>query len=234
MKYVLLGVSALLLCVVAIYAFDLDKVFHPSMTPQEALERLIAGNNRYVEDKTLNDRHSSSTRAGLVSQQMPFAVILGCSDSRVPPELLFDQGVGDIFVVRVAGNVSGDTESASIGYAVNHLKAKLILVLGHENCGAIKAVLNNQTEGIEPIAKLIKPAIEDVCQMCSDRVENAVKMNVRAVVKQLQKDPHFAPLIRENKLDIVGGYYNLKSGYVEFLDKERKPLANDPQRQKNR
>lgn len=219
MKRILLGLIALFLCGIIIYFFEFDRIFSPSMTPQEAFEKLIEGNKRYIENKTINSKHPVDMRAGLVGKQRPFAVILGCSDSRVPPELLFDQNIGDVFVVRVAGNVAGSIEQESISYAIHQLKSKLIIVLGHENCGAVTAVLKGQTEGIEAIADLIRPVIKE-CKGDCNEVEAAVKKNVKAVVRQLRNDPRFYELISSNKLDVIGGYYYLKSGKVDFLERE--------------
>lgn len=180
---------------------------------KEALQRLIDGNKRYVDHQFEHPNRSAETRALAVAGQNPFAIILGCSDSRASPEIIFDQGIGDLFVVRVAGNVAGEIETDSIDYSALYLGSQLIVVLGHENCGAITAVLNKNTKDIDTIAKLIEPAIRG-----TDTIASAVKANVRSVVKQLKGSRIIANLMKEGKLDVVGGYYNFKSGQVEFLN----------------
>jgi carbonic anhydrase len=186
-------------------------------SPDEALERLVSGNKRYADDKTVcPDRHQER-RMALISKQKPFAVIVGCSDSRVSPEILFDQGVGDLFVVRVAGNVVGPLEMDSIDYSVAVLKSSVVLVLGHQSCGAVTAVVNGQTADIQEVAKLIEPAVASVRGKPGDPVENAIKANVKRTVEQLKTSKIFAPLIQEQKLKIVGGYYHLENGIVELI-----------------
>jgi carbonic anhydrase len=173
------------------------------------LKRLMAGNERYVNDKLEYPDHSSDRRKALVSKQEPFAVVLSCSDSRVPPEILFDQNVGDLFVVRLAGNVAGKLAIESMAYATNHLHASLILVMGHQNCGAVDAVLEDQTAGISDIAALIEPAVKSLKK---DELEKAVKANVRHVVKTLKNSPELG-----KNVAVFGGYYHLKTGKVEVL-----------------
>lgn len=188
------------------------------VTPDEALERLMAGNKRFTTDQLEHPNRTSERREALVHQQNPFAIIVGCSDSRVAPEILFDQGVGDLFVVRIAGNVIGILGLDSIDFAALYLGASLVLVLGHENCSAVKAVLDKQASSIEAIATLIEPAVIFAEQQkTGDRLTNAVKANVKLVVEQLKRTPLLASLIEQKKFNIVGGYYNLQSGQVEIL-----------------
>jgi len=181
------------------------------------LERLIEGNKRFVENKSLHPNRSLERRQQTASKQEPFAIIVSCSDSRVPSEILFDQGIGDLFIVRVAGNVIGPLEVASIEYSVLYLHSQLIFVLGHENCGAVQAVLAGTTKNIEPIASLIEPAVKTTAQMPGNHLENAVKKNVQRVVEYLQDKPLLKELIAEKKLLIKGGYYNFHTGKVELL-----------------
>lgn len=185
-------------------------------SPKVALERLLAGNKRYSQDMLLHPNRNQIRREALTSQQSPFAIILGCSDSRVSPEIVFDQGLGDLFVVRVAGNVVGPIELDSIEYSVEYLNSSLIFVLGHENCGAVTAVLSGTTRDIEAIAIQIEPAIEKSKGMPGNRLENAVKTNVSVVVNQIKKSETIAKFIAEKKLDVVGGYYKLASGEIEL------------------
>lgn len=187
-----------------------------AITPQEAVDRLLAGNKRYMDDKLEHPDRSPDRREVLVSKQKPFVVIVGCSDSRIPPEIVFDQGIGDIFVVRVAGNVVGPLELESVNYAVQVLGSALILVLGHENCGAVDAVFTNQTKDIETIAKLIEPAVQKVKDTPQNNLEGVVKANVSNTANYLKSTPIIKQLMADKKVDILGGYYNLKTGKVEI------------------
>jgi carbonic anhydrase len=194
----------------------------PLLSPPEALIKLQRGNQRFASDNPSNPRRLTSHDDLLSGKQEPFAVILSCSDSRAPVEILFDQGIGDLFVVRVAGNVVGPLQMESIKFGTLYLHASLIVVLGHENCGAVQAVLRRQTKGIEGIAALIEPAVkqaEEDTLDSKDLLENAVKDNVLNVVAHLEKHEVLSKLVSEKKLMIVGGYYNLKSGIVTFLEK---------------
>lgn len=189
-----------------------------SLNPKIALQRLLEGNQRFVDDKLEHCDYTQKARMATQAQQRPFAIILGCSDSRVPPELLFDQGIGELFVVRVAGNVLGLTELDSIEYSVLYNKSVLIVVLGHENCGAVTAVMANKTEDIESVASLIKPNIRDVARGEPNSLENAVKANVRANVTSLKQSEQLAKYIQSGNLDIVGAYYSFSTGKVEILN----------------
>jgi carbonic anhydrase len=193
-----------------------------SLTPQESLERLVEGNKRYAEDHLLHGDQSAARRESVSVKQEPFAVILGCSDSRVPPELIFDQGLGDLFVVRVAGNVVGPLELDSLEYSVKHLHSSVILVLGHENCGAVTAVLEGNTDEIEDIALLIEPSVRACKKEKSNgehsTVNQCVRANVRNVVLLLQNSPMLSRYHKDKKVDIVGAYYDLDTGKVEILD----------------
>ncbi len=189
-----------------------------AIPPKEALDRLQKGNQRYMNDRLEHPNRSLERRESLQAAQEPFATILGCSDSRVSPEIVFDQGIGDLFVVRIAGNVVGDIELDSIEYSAFYLHASLVLVMGHENCGAVNAVLHHQTSNIEAVAEKIEQSIKGISLTMPNAVEKAVKANVRNVVQQLKATPVLGRLIEEGKLKIVGGYYNLKSGEVELLE----------------
>lgn len=193
-----------------------------SLTPEESLTKLMEGNKRYAEDQLQHGDQSAVRREAVSAGQEPFAVILGCSDSRVPPELIFDQGLGDLFVVRVAGNVVGPLELDSLEYATKHLHSSLIVVLGHENCGAVKAVLEGQTDEIEDIALLIGPAVRS-CEKESGKngappVNLCVRANVRSVVTQLKKSPMLSRYLKDKKVDIIGAFYDLDTGKVEILE----------------
>lgn len=186
---------------------------------ESGIERLMRGNKRYLLDKLKNPNRSPERRLLLASSQEPFAVIVGCSDSRVSPEVLFDQGMGDLFVVRVAGNVIGPLGLESILYSVFALHSSLILVLGHENCGAVKAVLQGKTSGIERVAKLIEPALQEAKRGTADSLLVAtIKDNAIRMRELLLKNPKLQKLVSEKRLEIYAGYFHLESGEVELLD----------------
>ena len=169
-----------------------------------------------MQDKLIHPDRSYDRRESLVKNQQPFAIILGCSDSRVAPEILFDQGIGDLFVVRVAGNVVDPIILDSMEYAAKYLGACLIIVLGHENCGAVKAVMAGETEDIEAIAGQIRPAIKD-CKKDQGILQTCVKANVHHVVDAVKQYATIKKLLRQNKVKVVGGYYSLTTGKVEII-----------------
>ncbi len=189
--------------------------------PGEALQRLIEGNQRFVAGTPLRPNQDEARRAEIVEKQHPFAVILGCADSRVPPDVLFDQGLGDLFVIRVAGNTLDEIITGSVEYAAGVLNTPLILVLGHSKCGAVEAALKNKTlpGHIEWLANVIRGSlVGSTCEL-KDQLSCAIKWNVTWVVKQLrQSAPVLAPLVQSGKLKVVGGYYDLQSGKVEILE----------------
>lgn len=199
----------------------------PAMNPDEALKELLTGNERFVKGQTKNPRRSPEEFTALAAAQFPEAVVVSCADSRVAPELLFDVGVGDIFVVRVAGNViggAGVTVKGSIEYAVAELNVPLILVLGHSGCGAVKSAMkhidakDSLPGAINGLVELVKPAVHKSKGMPGDALENAIAMNVQLGVDKLNRlDPIVAPRVKEGKLKVVGGVYDLKSGAVRML-----------------
>jgi len=187
------------------------------LTPEDALKRLLEGNKHFAADQLTCPERNSERRAAIVSKQDPFAIILGCADSRVPPELVFDQGVGDLFIVRVAGNVVGPLEQNSIDYSVATHNPKVILVLGHENCGAVEAVLKGKAKGFEPLLTLIEPAVQEARKLKDHQLEQAIKINVKRMVDYLKSTPLIAKQLADKKLIVVGGYYELNSGEVKIL-----------------
>ncbi len=192
---------------------------NPAKNP---LERLTQGNQRYVASTTVCHEDWSAKRSALLEGQKPFAVIVACSDSRVPPEIVFDQSLGDLFVVRVAGNIVDDFAIGSIEYGVNILGANLVLVLGHSNCGAVQAALKGMKfdNHIQEVLNAIQPAIVATKNESGDLLEKAIKANVKIVEEKLKSSkPLLAKLIEAGTLRISGAYYDLKSGKVEFLDK---------------
>ena len=188
-----------------------------AVSGDRALQKLIDGNNRYVSAKTAHPNQSPDRRAEVLKGQHPFAIIVGCSDSRVPPEIIFDQGMGDLFVVRLAGHVLSAEATGSIEYAVEHLGTRLIMVLGHDKCGAVTAaVKGGDAPGhIGSIVKAIVPAVKKAKNLPGDLLENAIRENVAMVVEQLK---YSAPLLKElvenGALKIVGAHYHLDDGKV--------------------
>lgn len=188
------------------------------ISSSEAIQRLLEGNQRYALDELEHPNRTPMRREAVSCKQSPFAIIVGCSDSRVSPEIIFDQGLGDLFIVRVAGNVIGPIELDSIEYAALFLDSSVVLVLGHEHCGAVTAVLENKTQPIKSIAKLIEPAVKIAKKESGDVLENSIKENVRLVVNRLRKRKDIKALIEENKIKVIGGYYDLNTGKVEMIN----------------
>ncbi len=189
------------------------------LTPDQALAKLIEGNQRFVARKRLNPHQDSARITEVAAGQAPFAAILSCADSRVVPEIAFDQGIGDLFVVRVAGNIAITEDIASEEYAVGVLKAPLLVVLGHERCGAVAAALKGgELPGvIESLVFAIQPAIKASEGEAGDRLTNAVKANVRLQVQRLQKSSVIASALQQGKLKIVGAYYDLDTGAISLV-----------------
>lgn len=190
---------------------------HPTKSP---LGRLIEGNQRYISSSTVCHDDWSAKRMAQVEGQAPFAVILTCSDSRVPPEIIFDQALGSLFVIRIAGNVVDDFAIGSIEYGVTVLGANLVLVLGHSNCGAVEGALKGLTfdNHIQEVLNVIKPAVENMKGEKENVLEKAIKENAILVVRKLKNSrPVLAKLFQQGKISILGAYYDLASGKVEFL-----------------
>lgn len=196
----------------------------PSVTPEDVMKRLLEGNKRHISYKHANPNRNQQSRLQNAKGQHPNAVILGCSDSRVPPEIIFDQGVGDLFVVRTAGHVVDSTALGSIEYAVEHLGTKLIVVLGHERCGAVDATLKGgEAPGnLKSIVDSIKPAVEKAKLKPShshdcDTLCSSVKMNIKQQIENIKKNsPILAEFIQDGVLKVVGAYYDLDSGEVKL------------------
>lgn len=190
------------------------------LTGREAIAKLQEGNKRFTEDKRVHPHQGVDRRLEVVKGQAPFAAILGCSDSRVPLKIIFDQGIGDLFVVRVAGNVVDDIVLASIEYAAEHLNVPLIVVLGHQNCGAVQAaVQGGHAPGhIPALFDALQPAVEEArTQAGDDLVEKAVRANVRLTADAIRNSSLLSQLAREGKVEVVGAYYSLETGRVDFL-----------------
>ncbi|HHH47164.1 MAG TPA: carbonic anhydrase [Thiotrichales bacterium] len=201
--------------------------------PDEALSRLQEGNARFVAG--LHGREPGSTDASrrirLVGGQAPFAIVLGCSDSRVPAEIVFDQGLGDLFVIRVAGNIVAPSQIGSIEFAAERFGTRLVVVLGHSQCGAVQATLEElerpseqRSPNLAAIVNRIRPAVAPLLETGAphddDLIEQAVRANIQASVRQLrQGSPILEKLVSEG-LRIVGAEYSLASGEVAFLETE--------------
>jgi carbonic anhydrase len=193
-----------------------------ALSPDQALARLRAGNARFVKHQEQHPDISFSRRRALArTGQHPFAVILGCADSRVPPELVFDEGLGDLFVIRDAGNVIDDQVLGSIEYAVEHLGVRLVVVLGHEQCGAISAaVAGGEAPGhIKAVVDSLKPAVDQTAGQPGDHVHNCVLANARRAAGQIREsEPLLKHATAHGQLMVVAADYDLESSKVIFLD----------------
>ncbi len=198
---------------------------------QEAIERLRQGNHRFLAGVRSREMLASPTRrAELAASQEPFAIILGCSDSRVPVELILDQGLGDLFVIRIAGNVIGPSVIGSVEFGADLLGARLVVVLGHSHCGAVSATLDAirestgvESENLRSIVDEIRPSVEPLLtgseQDPEGLLRKAVRANVRASVSRLRRaSPVLERLIEEDGLLIVGAEYSLIGGDVDFFE----------------
>ncbi|WP_068415480.1 carbonic anhydrase [Planctomyces sp. SH-PL62] len=201
----------------------------PSPDADAVLAKLLEGNARFIKGQpSLMSRRRPSDFAALAEGQAPTAIIVACADSRVAPELIFDQGVGDLFVVRVAGNVvsgAGPIVTGSVEYAVAELGTRLILVLGHSKCGAVKAAIQHIEAddalpgSIHDLVHLLKPAVLDAKGQPGDKLDNTIRANVRRCVGQLRAEgPILAETVKSGGLKVVGGVYDLATGKVEILD----------------
>ena len=186
----------------------------------EAVAMLFAGNRRYVAGEVKHPNQSGERRAEVSDGQAPFAVVLGCSDSRVPPEIIFDAGLGDLFVVRVAGNIIDDVVFGSIEYAAVHLGTPLVVVLGHSRCGAVTAaVAGGDAEGHIPcVLSAIRLAVEKAERRPGDVTDHAIRANAILIAEQMaERSPVLAGLVRAGKLHTIAAYYDLATGRVEKL-----------------
>ena len=187
---------------------------------QEALTRLMSGNQRYMRGDLIHPNQSPDHRRALRDGQTPFAAILGCADSRVPPDIIFDQGLGDLFVTRVAGNIIDKSVLGSLEFAVLMLDVPLIMVLGHAACGAVEATITGEVLAgpLLPITQAIRPSVDHVKNAPGDLLDNAIKANVCRVVDQLKScQSIMAGRIASGQIMAVAAYYDLDSGRVEIL-----------------
>lgn len=216
-----LAVGFILFALMIIAVASEEKV---GIAAEQGMQRLIEGNARFASGNVTHQNQTAERRAELLTSQSPFAVIVSCSDSRVPPEVIFDQGLGDLFVVRTAGEVQDNLTIASIEYAVDHLNVPLVIVLGHDACGAVEAAVEGgEAPGhIGSIVEAILPAVDEARnesistngQLLNVSIDN----NVKNVVKALNSsEPILSEKVKEGKLTIVGARYHLDTGAVEMI-----------------
>jgi carbonic anhydrase len=195
------------------------------ISADEALQRLIDGNQRFLRGETRFPTMRKDILVHLANGQEPYATVLGCSDSRVPPELIFDAGLGALFVVRVAGNVVSPEVGGSLQYAGVHLRTPLVVVLGHEGCGAVQAALDVQRHGVQHPSRIqtlvddILPGLPEVDPQALPSVQlaRAVEANVRWSMRQILETPEGQARIAEGRMKLVGGIFEIRSGHVRFL-----------------
>jgi carbonic anhydrase len=193
----------------------------PVVGPVDAMARLVAGNDRFASGRLKHVDQSPGRRMQVAPHQCPFATVIGCADSRVSPELLFDQGLGDLFVCRVAGNVADTSVIGSVEYAAQHFHPSLIIVLGHERCGAVGAALDTLRGGVLPSASagaLVRAILANVRGVAAgpDQWAHAIAANAEAVAAELRLSPVLAPRVKASKLRVVSATYGLESGRVAF------------------
>lgn len=221
------AICSLVLCAAAAAAQHAPE----GLPPEKALARLLEGNRRHVQHRERHPDMEIKRRHDLAALgQHPFAVILGCADSRVPPELVFDQGLGDLFVIRDAGNVIDEEILGSIEYAVEHLGVRLVMVLGHEKCGAVSAAVEGgEAHGhIKAVVEAIRPAVEESAKEPGDKVHNCVVANARRAARLIREsEPVLKTLAASGRIMVVAADYDLYSGRVAVLDLPPKTASRD-------
>ena len=189
-------------------------------TPEEALAELIAGNERYVNEECVNPRSDMERVEETAPHQAPFAAVVGCSDSRVPVELLFDQGIGDIFVIRTAGNnVNSEMVMGSVDYAIEHLGVKVLLVLGHGSCGGVTGAISEDGHEHGNIGHLLGTIREDVSDYVGkvENLDDAIRHHTHIQVERIMAYPHVAEKVSDGKLAVKAAYYDVNTGKVSLL-----------------
>ena len=203
-----------------LFLMSILQSLNAQVNPDDALKKLIEGNKRFVAGKSIRPNQTPEKIKELAAGQKPFAVVVGCSDSRVPNEIVFDQGLGDLFIVRTAGQVSSYASWGSMEFATTALGAKLIVVMGHTKCGAVAAAcaVPDVPGHIVTLINAIKPAAEIAKDMEGDLVDNAVRVNVAKEVEQLKGlEPVLSKKVKSGEIKIVGAVYHLETGKVELL-----------------
>ena len=189
------------------------------------MQLLLDGNKRFIDGRSLHDHQDAAERGIVAKGQQPFAVIVGCSDSRVPAEIIFDQGLGRLFVVRTAGHVMGNAAVGSVEYAVEHLGTQLVVVLGHQRCGAVDAATKggHAPGQIGSLIQAIQPAVKSVRRQSGSVLDNSITANVKMVVSQLRwAAPILSKRVDKGTLRIVGARYDLGTGVATIV-----PVSND-------
>ena len=193
----------------------------PTMSAEASLKLLLDGNQHFVAGKLEHPNQTPERRTEVAKGQHPFASVLACSDSRTPPEIIFDRGLGDIFTVRVAGNVADKVVIESLDYSVKHLGVRLVMVLGHRRCGAVIAAVEGHEgtadQDVGPMLSELRPAVAASKGMAGDPVANAVRENVALVMKNLATSEELSAMVKSGELKIVGGIYDLDTGTIEML-----------------
>lgn len=191
----------------------------------ESLKKLVEGNQRFAQGKSIHPNRSEELRNALLEGQNPYAVVISCSDSRVPVEIIFDVGLGDIFVIRTAGHVLSNETMGSLEYAVKELGVKFVMIMGHDNCGAVNSAMKayNEKQKLTPNLKSllnhIYPVFETMEKSGKNSLDDAVKLNIQYQVEDLlKKDEYLAQQVEENKIMIVGAKYSLDTGLVELMN----------------
>ncbi len=206
---------------------EIAKLKEPAAkTPQEAIRALKMGNSRFFGGTARRPEMNANERRAQILGQTPFAVVLGCSDSRVPIELVFDQGLGDIFAVRVAGQIVDPGTAGSVEYAVKHLKTKVLVVMGHEGCGAVKAAMlpeadvKGEPENVRYLVGKIAPSVANIPDIrdTKAKMREAVIANVRQQVALAKENPVIKEAVAKNQIAVVGAFYEISSGQVDFLE----------------
>jgi carbonic anhydrase len=211
------GLAALSICLPETICEADDEVDQPPQTPQEAMERLVAGNQRFVSGKPLSIHQDLNRVKAIASRQTPFAAFLGCADSRVPIEFVFDQGFGDLFVTRIAGNIASSENIGSLEFGTQILGAKVLYVLGHSACGAVATTMKGaEVPGqISGLFQYIRPAVK----VANGDLELAVRENVKNQAQLLaESSPVISRMIQRKELIVAGGVYDLQSGLVSSVD----------------
>lgn len=209
-------ISAVLVLSITLVSLFAAEPTEPSVSPDAALAKLNEGNKRFVDAKVSAGKPNADRRAATAKGQHPFAIIIGCADSRTSPEIIFDQNIGDLFVERTAGNVVDDYLLGGIEYAVEHLGSRLIVVLGHQRCGAVQAALESDTAPghISALVRDIQPAVQASKGKPGDALANAVHENAMEMADKIRKNMDVGEVASQVK--VVSGYYSLDTGKVEW------------------
>lgn len=209
---------------VSVISCNKTKVVNPIIQNQQPIAKLMAGNKRFLEDKSIHPHQNKKSVLENQNSQHPFAVIITCSDSRVAPEILFDQGIGDLFVIRNAGNLISDIDMGSIEYAVEHLNAKLVVILGHTECGAIKAYIGNKNHDYKKHLNHIDNIVETIANEQEEKQEEKLYKKeknligcINANIKHSTKIISCNPIINKHKTQVISMRYDVHTGKIEIL-----------------